>query len=36
VRAWVTTSQWQNGKVVTVYPSNATLPGVKLSKLARP
>jgi hypothetical protein len=36
VRAWVTTSQWQGGKMVTVYPNNATLPGVKLGKLARP
>jgi branched-chain amino acid transport system substrate-binding protein len=36
VRAWVTTSQWQGGKMVTVYPNNAILPGVKLGKLARP
>ena len=36
VRAWVTTSQWQGGKMVTVYPNNAVLPGVKLGKLARP
>ena len=36
VRAWVTTSPWQGGKMVTVYPNTAVVPGVKLGKLARP
>lgn len=36
VRASFTTSQWQNGKMVTVFPKNAVLPGVTLKPLARP
>ncbi len=36
VRAQFTTSQWQGGKMVTVYPKAAVLPGVALKPLARP
>lgn len=36
VRASFTASQWQNGKMVTVFPKNAVLPGVTLKPLARP
>jgi branched-chain amino acid transport system substrate-binding protein len=36
VRASFTTSQWQNGKMVTVFPKAAVLPGVTLKPLARP
>lgn len=36
VRAPLTASQWQGGKVVTVYPKLATLPGVVLKPLGRP
>ena len=36
VRAQFTTSQWQGGKMVTVYPKPAVLPGVTLKPLARP
>ena len=36
VRASFTTSQWQDGKMVTVYPKTAVLPGVALKTLARP
>ena len=36
VRAGFTTSQWQNGKMVTVFPKAAVLPGVALLPLARP
>lgn len=35
VRAGFTTSQWQNGKMVTVFPKAAVLPGVALLPLAR-
>ena len=35
-RAWFTASQWQSGKMVTVYPQNAVLPGVTIKPLARP
>lgn len=36
VRAQFTASQWQGGKLVTVYPKPATLPGVVLKPLGRP
>jgi branched-chain amino acid transport system substrate-binding protein len=36
LRATFTTSQWQDGKMVTVFPKNAVLPGVTLKPLARP
>ncbi|MDB5849615.1 MAG: livK [Rhodoferax sp.] len=36
VRALFTTSQWQGGKMVTVFPKPAVLPGVALKPLARP
>jgi branched-chain amino acid transport system substrate-binding protein len=36
VRASFTTSQWQAGKMVTVFPKTAVLPGVALKPLARP
>ena len=36
VRASFTTSQWQDGKMVTVFPKTAVLPGVALKPLARP
>ncbi len=36
VRASFTTSQWQDGKMVTVFPKTAVQPGVVLKPLARP
>jgi branched-chain amino acid transport system substrate-binding protein len=36
VRAGFTASQWQGGKMVTVFPKAAVLPGVTLKPLARP
>jgi branched-chain amino acid transport system substrate-binding protein len=36
VRALFTASQWQSGKMVTVYPAHAVQPGVTLKPLARP
>lgn len=36
VRAWFTASQWQAGKMVTVFPQNAALPGVTVKPLGRP
>ena len=36
VRATLTTAQWQAGKMVTVFPKNAVVPGVTLKNLARP
>ena len=36
VRAWFTASQWQGGKMVTVFPQNAALPGVGVKPLGRP
>ncbi len=36
VRAVTTTVQWQNGKVVTVYPKAAVTAGVTLKPMARP
>ena len=36
VRAQFTTSQWQGGKMVTVFPKTAVAPGVALKALARP
>lgn len=36
VRAQFTASQWQDGKMVTVFPKAAVLPGVTLKPLARP
>jgi branched-chain amino acid transport system substrate-binding protein len=36
VRAGFTVSQWQGGKMVTVFPKPAVLPGVTLKPLARP
>ncbi len=36
LRATFTTSQWQDGKLVTVFPKTAVLPGVTLKPLARP
>ena len=36
VRATFTTAQWQSGKMVTVFPKEAVLPGVALKPLARP
>jgi branched-chain amino acid transport system substrate-binding protein len=35
-RTGFTVSQWQGGKMVTVYPKMAVLPGVTLKPLARP
>jgi branched-chain amino acid transport system substrate-binding protein len=35
-RAWFTASQWQGGKMVTVFPQNAALPGVGIRPLTRP
>jgi branched-chain amino acid transport system substrate-binding protein len=34
-RAFPTVVQWQGGKVVTVFPKDAALPGVKLVNLPR-
>ena len=36
VRATFTTAQWQSGKMVTVFPKEAVLPGVALKPLPRP
>jgi branched-chain amino acid transport system substrate-binding protein len=36
LRAQFTTSQWQDGKMVTVYPKAAVSPGVTLKPLGRP
>ena len=36
VRASFTASQWQGGKMVTVFPKSAILPGATLKPLARP
>lgn len=36
VRAQFTASQWQDGKMVTVFPKAAVLPGVTLRPLGRP
>ena len=36
VRATFTTTQWQGGKPVTVFPKEAVLPGVVLKPLGRP
>ena len=36
LRAGFTTSQWQNGQMVTVYPKAAVVPGVTVKPLARP
>ena len=36
VRATFTTTQWQGGKPVTVFPKEAVVPGVVLKSLARP
>lgn len=36
LRAGFTASQWQGGKMVTVFPKAAVLPGVTLKRLARP
>ncbi len=36
LRAQFTASQWQGGKLVTVYPKPATLPGVVIKPLGRP
>ena len=36
VRANFTTAQWQGGKMVTVFPKEAVVPGVALKPLARP
>lgn len=36
VRAQFTASQWQGGKLVTVYPKAAVLPGATLKPLGRP
>jgi branched-chain amino acid transport system substrate-binding protein len=36
VRAWFTASQWQSGKMVTVFPQNAALSGVTVRPLGRP
>ena len=36
VRAQFTASQWQDGKMVTVFPKPAVLPGVTLKPLGRP
>ena len=35
-RAGLTVSQWQGGKLVTVFPKLAVVPGVALKPLARP
>ena len=36
VRAQFTASQWQGGKLVTVFPKSAVLPGATLKPLGRP
>jgi hypothetical protein len=36
VRASFTASQWQGGKMVTVFPQRAALPGVSVRPLNRP
>ena len=36
LRAGLTVSQWQGGKIVTVFPKLAVVPGVTLKPLARP
>ena len=36
LRATLTATQWQSGKMVTVYPKNAVVSGVTLKNLARP
>ncbi len=36
VRAAFTASQWQGGKMITVFPQKAALPGVTIKPLARP
>jgi branched-chain amino acid transport system substrate-binding protein len=36
IRAQFTASQWQGGKMVTVFPKTAVLPGVALKPLGRP
>jgi branched-chain amino acid transport system substrate-binding protein len=36
VRVGLTATQWQAGKMVTVFPKNAVLPGVLLKPLGRP
>jgi branched-chain amino acid transport system substrate-binding protein len=36
IRAGFTASQWQGGKMVTVFPKAAVLPGVVLKPLGRP
>ena len=36
LRVGLTATQWQAGKMVTVFPQNAVLPGVLLKPLARP
>jgi len=36
LRAGLTVSQWQGGKLATVYPKLAVTPGVTLKPLARP
>jgi hypothetical protein len=35
-RAWFTASQWQAGKMVTVFPQNAAMSGVTVRPLTRP
>ncbi|MSQ66437.1 MAG: ABC transporter substrate-binding protein [Limnohabitans sp.] len=35
IRAFMTTSQWQGGKLVTVYPKEATPPGAALKNMPR-
>lgn len=36
LRAQFTTSQWQNGQMVTVFPKSAVVPGVTVKPLGRP
>ena len=36
VRTSFTASQWQGGKMVTVFPAKAVAPGVALKPLGRP
>ena len=36
LRATLTTTQWQSGKMVTVFPKEAVAPGVVLKSMARP
>ena len=36
VRAQFTASQWQDGKLVTVFPKSAVLPSATLKPLGRP